>query len=86
MVLNLDFGSKAILLCFFFFLIIDLYLLIPAVIAQIFNPIAKIVIPIGVPTKEAKAEIDTHPVIVNYNNWAINIIQNSTNFFMLLTH
>ena len=31
-------------------------LLIPTVIAQIFNPIAELVIPIGIPTKEAKAE------------------------------
>ena len=27
-----------------------------------FNPIAKLVIPIGIPTKEAKAETKTHPV------------------------
>ena len=32
--------------------------------AQIFNPIAELVIPIAVPTKEAKAEMETHPVIV----------------------
>ena len=31
---------------FFFFLMIDLYFLISAVIAQIFNPIAELVIPI----------------------------------------
>ena len=29
-----------------------------------FNPIAKVVIPIEIPTKEAKAEMETHPVIV----------------------
>ena len=46
---------------FFFFLIIDLCFLIPAVITQIFNPIAELVIPIGIPCKEEKAEI--HPVI-----------------------
>ena len=44
----------------FFFLIIDLDSLIPAVIAQIFHSIAKLVIPIGVTTKEAKAEMETH--------------------------
>ena len=44
---------------FFFFLIIDLYLLIPAVIAQIFNPIAELVIPTGIPSKEAKVGIET---------------------------
>ena len=36
----------------------------PAVIAQIFNPIAKLVIPIGIPTKEEKSGIEVHPVIV----------------------
>ena len=45
-----------------FFLIIDLYLLIPAVIAQIFNPGAEFVFPIGISTKEAKAEMKTHLV------------------------
>ena len=48
----------------FFFIIIDLYFLIAAVIAQIFNPIAELVILIGIQTKEAKAEFETHPVIV----------------------
>ena len=37
--------------------------LIAGVIPQIFNPIAELVITMGVPTKEAKAEIETHPVI-----------------------
>ena len=49
---------------FFFFLIIDLYFLISAVIAQIHNPIAELIIPIGITIKEAKAEIEIHPVIV----------------------
>ena len=47
----------------FFFLIIDLYFLIPAVIGQIVNPIAELVIPIRISTKEAKPEVETHPVI-----------------------
>ena len=47
---------------FLFFLIIDLYFLIPAVIAKNFNPTAELVIPIGIPTKEAKVKIETHPV------------------------
>ena len=47
-----------------FFKIIDLYFLIPVIIIQIFNPIAELVVPIGIPTKEAKAEMETHPVIV----------------------
>ena len=45
-----------------FFLIINFYFLIPAAIAQIFNPIAELVIPIGIPSKEAKAEIEIHSV------------------------
>ena len=45
------------------FLIMDLYFLIPAVIAKVFNPIAELVIPIGNPTKEAKPDIETHSVI-----------------------
>ena len=65
MLFNLDFGNNTILLCFFnFFLIIDLYFLIAAVIAEIFNPLVELVIPIGIPTKEAKSEIEIHPVIV----------------------
>ena len=64
MLFHLAFGNDTILSSFFFFLIIDLYLLIPAVIAQIFNPIAELVIPVGIPIKEANKEIETHPVIV----------------------
>ena len=62
---NLDFAHNTILSCFFFFfLIIYLYLLIAAVITQIFNSIAELVIPMGIPTKEVKAEMETHPVTV----------------------
>ena len=65
MLFNLDFADNTILsFFFFFFLIIDLYFLIPAAIAQVFNLISELVIPIGIPNKEAKAEIETHPVIV----------------------
>ena len=40
----------------FLFLFLNyLYFLIPAVIAQIFNLIAELVIPIGIPIKEGKA-------------------------------
>ena len=45
-------------------LIIRLYLSIPAVIAQIFTPIAELVIPIGILTKEAKQEMEAHPIIL----------------------
>ena len=65
MLLNLDSANNTISSgFFFFFLIIDLYVLIPAAIAQIFNPIAELVISTGLPSKEAKAEIEIHPVTV----------------------
>ena len=63
MLFELDFVNNTISPWFlFFFLIIELYFLIPAAIAQIFNPIAKLVIPIGITNKEAKAEIEMHPI------------------------
>ena len=74
MLFNLDFANNAILSCFFFFfLIIDLYFLIPKVIAQAFNPITELAIPIAIPTKEPKVEIETHPVIVEVtiSKWSI---------------
>ena len=65
MLLNLDFANNTFLPYFlFFFFIIDLYFLIPAVIAEVFNHIAELVNPIGIPIKDAKAEIEIHPVIV----------------------
>ena len=55
----------------FHFLSLNFWL-IPAVIAQIFNPIAELVIPIGIPTKEAKAEMEIRPVIeVTVSKWSI---------------
>ena len=65
MLFNLDFANDTILSSFFhFFLIIDLYFLIPAVITQTFNPIVELAIPIEIPTKEPKSEKETHPVLV----------------------
>ena len=62
---NSDFANKTTLSnFFFFFLIIDLYFLIRAAVAQIFNHIAELVIPIGIPSKEVKAEIEIYTVIV----------------------
>ena len=57
----------------FVFLIIDLYFLIPAVIAQTFNPVAESVVLIGKLIKEAKAKMERHPVIVKakIRNWSI---------------
>ena len=48
----------------FFSLIIDLYFLILAVTAQISTSIAELLLFIGIPTKEAKVEIEIHPVII----------------------
>ena len=63
MVFNLVFVKNTILSCFFyFFLIIYLYFLIPAVIGQFFNHITELVIPIRIPSKEEKAETEMHPV------------------------
>ena len=47
-------------------------LFIPAVIMQIFNPVAGLVIPIAMLTKEAK-QIKTSPVIaeVTISKWSI---------------
>ena len=65
---NLDFANNAILSgVFFFFLIIDLYFLIPAVIPQIFVPTAELVIPAGMVTNEANAEIEMEPATVETN-------------------
>ena len=65
MVFNWLFARNTTLSCFFFFfLIIDLYFLIPAVITQFLVVAAELTIPSGIPTKEAKTEIKTHPVTV----------------------
>ena len=47
----------------FFFLIIDLSILIAVVVTQIFNPIVELAIPIAISTKEAKVEMETNTVI-----------------------
>ena len=61
MLYDLGFPNNTNLSCFFsFFLIIDLSFLIPALITQIFNPTAKLVIAIEIPIKEAKVEIQLH--------------------------
>ena len=41
----------------------ELHFLIAAVTAQIFNPTAELIIPIGIRVIEAKAEIEIHLVI-----------------------
>ena len=56
MLFDLVFANNTILSYFFFFsLIFVLYFLILVAIVQIFNPIAELVIPIGIPSKEANA-------------------------------
>ena len=59
----------------------------PAVIAEIFNRIAEILITIGIPSKVAKAEIQTHPVIAEakIRNYSIYFKIVKT-FFVLLTY
>ena len=75
MLINLGFANNTILSCFFlFFLIIDLYFLIPAVTAKIFNPIAGLLIPIVIPSKQAKVEMKTHPVFYTYRIQAYDSI------------
>ena len=65
MLFYLDFADNTILSgFFFFFLIMNLYFVIPAVIGKTFNPIAELVIPIEIPNKEAKEDMEAHPVIV----------------------
>ena len=58
-VFNLAFPSNAILSCYFFFFLINyLYFLIPAVVAQTFNPTVELVIPTRTQTNKANAEIE----------------------------
>ena len=54
----------------------DLYFSIPAVIAQIFNPVTQLVTRTSIPTKKAKAEMEIHPVIVEIttNKWSIKTL------------
>ena len=40
-----------------FFLLMDLYFLIPVASSKIFIPITELIIPIGIPSNETKAEI-----------------------------
>ena len=63
MLFSLVFANNTFFSCIFFlFLIIELYFLIAAVIAEIFHLTVELVVPIGLPTKETKAEIEIYPV------------------------
>ena len=87
MLFNLGFANNTILSCFFFFfLIIDSYILILEVVAQICNPIAEFVIPIGIPSKEAITEIKIHPVIEEAKIRKYLISFRVVQMFVLSTH
>ena len=62
MAFNLTRPSNTILSHLLLFFIIDLYFLISAVITQIFIVASELVIPIGMATNKANAEIETQPV------------------------
>ena len=68
MLFNLYFAINTFLSCSFYYFYLLTYISLtytfPAVIMQMFNPIAELVIPIGIPTKEAKVEMEKHSVIV----------------------
>ena len=60
---NIVFAGNTISSCFFFFfLIFNLYFLILAIIAQIFNYIAELKILVGISTRKAKVEMEIHSV------------------------
>ena len=62
---NIFFAINTILLCFFFFvLIFDLDILTSAVITQIVIVATELAIPTGIPVKEAKVKMETHPATV----------------------
>ena len=62
-VFNLVFSNNSILSYFLlFFLIIEIQILIPAVIVQVFNTTAEFAIPTGTSTYDANAEIETAPM------------------------
>ena len=63
------------------------------VIAPILNPIAELVIPIGIPSKETKADFEIHLLTAKAKkkkkkmfNIMQNIMQNLANVFVLLTY
>ena len=53
------------MLLFLLFLVIDIFFFNPVIIAQMFNPIAELVIPIRIPTKEEEEQqMEIHPLVV----------------------
>ena len=55
------------------YFVIALYILILEVITKIFNSVVQLAISTEIPTKEAKAEMETHPVIVKIkiSEWSL---------------
>ena len=64
MLFKLVFSKNTFLPCLFCSLNFYISILISEFIAQIFNPIAELVMATEIPSKEAKAETEIHPVIV----------------------
>ena len=58
MLFDLGFTNNMILSCYFFS-----FLIINQAIGQIFKSMAGLLIPTGIPSKEAKGETEIHPVI-----------------------
>ena len=84
---SLVYGNNIILSSIFvFFLMINIYFLIPAAISQIFNLTSELAIPTGTPTNEVKSEIDIHPLIAETKQKMIRVIQSPRHFFMIFTH
>ena len=86
---NLVFTNNTFLLCFFiFFWITELYMLIPVVIAQTFNPVAELAIPTVSPTNEANADVETQPLIaeIKKENFQSNLKSCTRTFFVIFTH
>ena len=71
---------------FIYFFLFDLYFLITAVIAQLFNPTAELAGPIEILTSEVKAEIETQLVIAESNKSNCSMYYEAVNVFVLLTH
>ena len=73
MLFNLDFASNTIWSCFFLLLLItDFYFLIVVVIAQIFNYITQLVIPIGIPNKEVQCNLKLcKPYSLTHFYWSL---------------
>ena len=71
---------------FIYLFLFDLYFLITAVIAQLFNPTAELAVPIEILTSEVKAEIETQLVIAESNKSNCSMYYEAVNVFVLLTH